>query len=219
MSVHFGGVLSGPLCVVKIALSLAVSPCVEGSVWVILSECPPLSGALEVTLALCLSGHRSPAPLLPSSRLSLPSSSVSASPFLGALSGSRQRHHLPGVLCDQAACVTPRPDWDPLPRGPRASSAVWGSRSPSPAPSLSPSELFSSFLLLPSCVRPASVCACQSSSLWPLPWPFCCGVCWRNFQALKGVGQGACHAPSFPSIPRPVLSPRGCLPPGYRGRT
>lgn len=73
---------------------------------------------------------------------------------------------------------------------------MWGSRrtAPLPAPSLSPSEHFSSFLLFPSCVRPASVCACQTSSLWPLPRPFCCGVCWRNFQALL----------SFPSI-----SPKG----------
>lgn len=44
-------------------------------------------GALQMSQAPCLAGHTSPAPLLSSSRLSCPSSSISAAPFLGALSG------------------------------------------------------------------------------------------------------------------------------------
>lgn len=129
-----------------------------------------------------------PSTLLSASHLSLPPP-LPWQPLLWALSGSA--HHCLCLVAWQAACVSPQAQhWLSLAlaHGPKAcvrhSAAPSGMGvlprcSCSPAPSFSPPEPFLSFPLLPSCVRPVSLCTCvflplQISSLLLLLLPLCC---------------------------------------------
>lgn len=162
-----GSLLTVSSCVVRTTVSLAVYP------WVISSVCVSLSGVSASPV--CPAGHMSP------SCLAIQLTSLLPLLFLLWGLGRVARHHCRLHLAvsqarEQAACVTPCAEaW--LRCSPCVGPCACARALPSPwrcggllHHPRSPSEPFPSCLLLPSCVRPASVKS-PSCSLLSL---FCC---------------------------------------------